>query len=146
MRCDAKFPIGCRPLGERAREAMRLRHLPPRTQEAVRAQHRAVFDKGAGWVELPHVLDRKLPAEGRLCPWQWVFPATGAYVDSGSGQGRRHHLHETVVHRAASDAVRGPGISQRATCPTFRHSFPMRLLEDGTDTGYAPLVLDMVGG
>jgi hypothetical protein len=133
VRCDAKFPIGCCPLGERAREAVRLRYLPPRTQEPVRAQHRAVFDKGAGWVELPHALDRKLPGEARLCPWQWVFPATRTYVREGSGQVRRHPLQETVVHRAASDAVRASGISQRATCPTLRHCFATHLLEDGTD-------------
>jgi len=134
MRCDAKFPIGCRPLGERAREAMRLRHLLPRTQEAVRAQHRADLDKGAGWVELPHALDRKFPGEGRSSPWQWVFPVTGTYVHAGSGQGRRHPLQETVVQRAVREAVRASGTSQRATCPTFRDSFPTQLLEDGTDT------------
>jgi hypothetical protein len=43
-----KFPTGCGPLGKRAREAMRLRHLLPRTQEAVRTQQRADLDKGGG--------------------------------------------------------------------------------------------------
>jgi integrase len=35
----------------------------------VRAQHEADVRKGAGWVELPHALGRKLPGEGRTWPW-----------------------------------------------------------------------------
>jgi integron integrase len=49
------------------------RHL-----EAVRRQHEADLQHGAGWVELPWALARKYPNAGREWPWQWVFPATGS--------------------------------------------------------------------
>ncbi|MFO1054928.1 MAG: integron integrase [Planctomycetota bacterium] len=58
--------------------------------ERVHAQHTQDLAAGAGWVELPHALLRKFPSAGREWPWQWVFPATRTYVESDSGQRRRH--------------------------------------------------------
>jgi len=101
--------------------------------DRTRDQWKRDLDEGAGWVALPHALDRKLPGAGREWAWQWIFPATRTYTDRDSGRRHRHHLHETSVQRAVKRAVELSGISKRASCHTFRHSFATHLLAQGYD-------------
>jgi site-specific recombinase XerD len=40
---------------------------------------------------------------------------------------------ESIIQRAVKEAVVHAGLTKRATCYTFRHSFATHLLEDGYD-------------
>ena len=65
--------------------------------------------------------------------WQWVFPAAKHYVDTGTAERRRYHLHASALQHAAKEVVPKVGVAKRATCHTFRNSFATHLLEEGYD-------------
>jgi integron integrase len=104
------------------------RHL-----EDVKRMHQTDFESGHGRVVLPDALIRKLPQAAAEWRWQFVFPAARLCRDPRYGDPSRYHLHESAIQRAVTEAVRRSGLTKRATCHTFRHSFATHLLESGYD-------------
>jgi site-specific recombinase XerD len=88
---------------------------------------------GFGEVYLPEALARKYPNAAKEWGHQWVFPSRSRSVDPRSGRMRRHHVQETGLQRAVKAGLRLSGITKRASCHTFRHSFATHFLENGYD-------------
>jgi integron integrase len=92
-------------------------------------------DLAEGWgrVQLPDAADRKYPNAPKEWRWQWVFPQENRWKNRTTGEEGRHHIDESLVQKAVTDASVKVGLTKRATCHAFRHSFATHLLEGGYD-------------
>jgi integron integrase len=80
---------------------------------------------GEPGVSLPAALARKFPNSSTQWGWQYVFPSGSLCHDVYTGRPVRHHMHEKAMQRAVQMAVQKAGITQPASCHTFRH-YPER--------------------
>jgi integron integrase len=118
----------------------RVTVLPASIMEPLRthlAKLRLRFERqrkaGEPGASLPGALAHKTQNSSTQWGWQYVFPADSLCNDPYTGRRIRHHIHEKTMQRAVAAAVRKAGITQPASCHTFRHCFATHLLANGYD-------------
>ena len=118
----------------------RVSLLPSQTIDSLKVQidlvtdlHKRDLANGFGEVPLPDAFGRKSPLACRETSWQYLFPSARISRDRNDDRMKRFHVSPSSLQRIVKEASSKAGITKRATCHAFRHSFATHLLEDGYD-------------